>query len=188
MWCLACGSQPPGYQPRRSLCSPQSHAAQLPKRLKVRLSWCHSLRLPVPSPRLRISGHVPGPERSNSAEILGTGAIAPPSHKTPGLSDRLRRRRIRATHRRIRGTEEEESGRSSRAPTSVLLRRHAPSPWPWRRPFLRGGGSVRHRPTAEKTPPAPSSQPSAEELRARSRTGTLKFRRNPWHWRGSHPS
>ena len=42
---------------------------------------------------------------------------------------------------------------------------------------------MRQRPTAEKTPPAPSSQPSAEELRARSRTGTLKFRRNPWHWR-----
>ena len=42
---------------------------------------------------------------------------------------------------------------------------------------------MRHRQTAGKTPPAQSSQPSAEELRARSRTGTLKFRRNPWHWR-----
>ncbi len=73
-----------------------------------------------------------------------------PSHTAPGLSERLRRERIRATHRRIRGTEEEESGRSRRPPTSVLLRRHAPSPWPWRRPFLRGGGSVRQRPTAEK--------------------------------------
>ena len=91
--------------------------------------------------------------------------------------------RIRAIHRRIKGTEEEESGGSRRRPKSVILRVHAPSPWPWRRPFLRAGGSVRHRQTAGKTPPAQSSQPSAEELRARSRTGTLKFRRNPWHWR-----
>ena len=91
--------------------------------------------------------------------------------------------KIRAIHRRIKGTEEEESGGSRRRPKSVILRVHAPSPWPWRRPFLRAGGSVRHRQTAGKTPPAQSSQPSAEELRARSRTGTLKFRRNPWHWR-----
>ena len=91
--------------------------------------------------------------------------------------------RIWAIHRRIKGTEEEESGGSRRRPKSVILRVHAPSPWPWRRPFVRAGGSVRHRQTAGKTPPAQSSQPSAEELRARSRTGTLKFRRNPWHWR-----
>jgi hypothetical protein len=91
--------------------------------------------------------------------------------------------RIRAIHRRIKGTEEEESGGSRRRPKSVILRVHAPSPWPWRRPFVRAGGSVRHRQTAGKTPPAQSSQPSAEELRARSGTGTLKFRRNPWHWR-----
>ncbi len=36
---------------------------------------------PAPSsqPSAEELGHVPGPERSNSAEILGTGAIAPPS-------------------------------------------------------------------------------------------------------------
>ena len=93
------------------------------------------------------------------------------------------RGRIRAIPRRIQGTEEEESGGSRRRPKSVILRVHAPSPWPWRRPFVRAGGSVRQRQTAGKTPSAPSSQPSTEELRARSRTGTLKFRRNPWHWR-----
>ena len=97
------------------------------------------------------------------------------------------RGRIRAIPRRIQGTEEEESGGSRRRPKSVILRVHAPSPWPWRRPFVRAGGSVRQRQTAGKTPPAQSSQPSAEELRARSRTGTLKFRRNPWHWRDRTP-
>jgi hypothetical protein len=33
------------------------------------------------------------------------------------------------------------------------------------------------------TPPAPGSRPSAEELRASSKTGTLECCRNPWHRR-----
>jgi hypothetical protein len=110
------------------------------------------------------------------------------SHKAPGLSDRLRQREDQSHPPEDQGGRGGRVRRIKAASKSVVLRVHAPSPWPWRRPFLREGGSVSHRRTAGQTPPAQSSQPSAEELRARSRTGTLKFRRNPWHWRDRTPA
>ena len=46
---------------------------------------------------------------------------------------------------------------------------------------------MRQRQTTGITPPAPSSKHLAEELKARSQIGTLKLRRNPWHWRDRTP-
>ena len=105
------------------------------------------------------------------------------SHKASGPSDRLRLWDDQGHPPEDQRDQGERVRRTKAAPKGVVPRLHATSPWPWRRPSLREGRSVRHRQATGKTPPDQSSQPSAEELRARSKTGTLKFRRNSWHWR-----
>ena len=106
------------------------------------------------------------------------------SHTAPGPSDRLRQWDDQGHPPEDHGNRGGRVRRTKAVPRGVVPRVHATSPWPfWRRPFLREGCSVRQRQTTGITPPAPSSKPLAEELTARSQTGTLKFRRNPWHWR-----